>query len=73
MQNIGAPAGNGHLDTILVQAEGKTGDHAERKPAFDEAMQDSGETEPNERRNQQGPEVRRVRLERTLSHAVYRP
>ena len=47
MQNIGAPAGNGHLDTILVQAEGKTGDHAERKPAFDEAMQDSGETEPN--------------------------
>ena len=27
MQTIGPPKGNGTLDTVLVQAEGKTGDH----------------------------------------------
>jgi hypothetical protein len=33
MQNIGAPAGNGTIDTILVQAQGATGDHTDRAPA----------------------------------------
>ena len=33
MQNIGAPAGNGTLDTILVQAQGETGDHVDRSRA----------------------------------------
>ena len=30
MQTIGPPKDNGTLDTILVQAEGKTGDQVER-------------------------------------------
>jgi hypothetical protein len=30
MQTIGPPQGNGTLDTILLQAEGKTGDQVER-------------------------------------------
>jgi hypothetical protein len=43
MQNIGAPAGNGKLDTILVQAQGETGDHVDRQPALSEALKDSAE------------------------------
>ena len=48
MQNIGAPAGNGTIDTILVQAEGSTGDHVDRQPAQAEAMKDSNEVESPE-------------------------
>ena len=43
MQNIGAPAGNGHIDNILVQAQGETGAHVDRQPALGEALKDSGE------------------------------
>jgi hypothetical protein len=43
MQNIGAPAGNGTIDTILVQAQGETGPHVDRQPAMGEALKDSGE------------------------------
>ena len=45
MQNIGAPAGNGTIDTILVQATGQTGVHTDRAPAQAEAMQDSKEVQ----------------------------
>ena len=48
MQNVGAPAGNGTIDTILVQAQGPTGDHSDRKADFNEAMQDSDETKAPE-------------------------
>ena len=48
MQNIAAPAGNGTIDTILVQAEGDTGDHVDRQPAMSEALQDSKEVESPE-------------------------
>jgi hypothetical protein len=34
MQTIGPPKDNGTLDTILVQAEGKTGDQVERSAAL---------------------------------------
>jgi hypothetical protein len=48
MQTIGPPAGNGHIDNILVQAQGSTGDHTDRKGDFNEAMQDSGEVKAPE-------------------------
>jgi len=37
MLNISPPQGNGTLDTILVQAEGKTGDQVERAGAMQSA------------------------------------
>jgi hypothetical protein len=48
MQNIGAPAGNGNIDNILVQAEGETGTHVERKPAMGEALAESGDVKAPE-------------------------
>ena len=45
MLQVGPPAGNGHLDTILQSGDGKTGDHVERKVVYDEAMKDSGEVD----------------------------
>ncbi len=48
MQTIGPPAGNGNLDTITVSGHGETGDHVDRQPAFNEAMQDSNEVESPE-------------------------
>ena len=38
MQNIGAPAGNGTIDKILVQAQGGTGGHVDRAPAQSSAL-----------------------------------
>jgi hypothetical protein len=43
MQQISPPAGNGKIDTILVQAEGSTGVHSDRKGDFNESMAESGE------------------------------
>jgi hypothetical protein len=40
MQTIGAQKDNGTLDTILVQAEGKTGDQVERTAAQQESEVD---------------------------------
>ena len=48
MQEIGPPKGNGSLDTILVQADGPTGVHADRSPAMSEALKDSGDVKPAE-------------------------
>jgi hypothetical protein len=45
MQTIGPPKDNGTLDNILVQADGKTGDHVDRQPAQAEAFKDSGEVQ----------------------------
>lgn len=55
MQQISPPAGNGHIDTILVQAEGDTGDHTDRKSDFNQSMAESGNVEPN-----QGKEVNKA-------------
>ncbi len=46
MQEIGPPKSNGTLDTILVQAQGDTGDHTERSPAMSEALKDSNDVTP---------------------------
>ena len=46
MNTIGPPAGNGHLDTILVQAQGDTGDHTNRQSDMAESMRDSNDVEP---------------------------
>ena len=40
MQTIGAPKDNGTLDTILVQADGKTGDQVDRTAAQSESEKD---------------------------------
>ena len=40
MQTIGPPKDNGTLDTILVQAEGKTGDQVDRTAAQSESEKD---------------------------------
>ena len=48
MQNIGAPKDNGTIDTILVQAQGDTGDHVARGPAMSEAIQDSSDVQEPE-------------------------
>ena len=42
MQTIGPPKDNGTLDTILVQAEGKTGDQVERSAALALAVKAPG-------------------------------
>ena len=41
MQTIGPPKGNGTLDTVLVQAEGKTGDQVDPPTALAESEKDS--------------------------------
>jgi hypothetical protein len=48
MQTIGPPSGNGTLDNILVQAEGKTGDHVDRQPDEAKALKDSDEVQQPE-------------------------
>jgi hypothetical protein len=48
MNTVGPPADNGHLDNILVQAEGSTGDHTDRRADFSEAMQESGDVKAPE-------------------------
>ena len=55
MQQISPPAGNGDIDTILVQAEGDTGDHTDRKSDFNQSMAESGNVEPNRARRSTRP------------------
>jgi hypothetical protein len=49
MQTIGPPKqGNGTLDTILVQAEGDTGDHTDRRTDLNESLSESGDVKAPE-------------------------